>query len=126
MPNLYGCTGSSSCGNKVIYLGQGTSFNIKEVAPDIDHTVLTSDNFIVEVLGWPRTTSSSSSGEISSYVDAIMNANNIEKIYNNNSGILTINNAFAKATGKSRGASTTTTSNLNIHVYLVTGEIEKQ
>lgn len=125
MPNLFECTGSSSCGNKVIYLGRGTSFNVRELVPDIDYTSLTSDNFIAEIVDWPRTTNSTNGGEISSYVDAIVNASTMTKTYDNLSGIFTIDNAYFRAGAKSRGASTSATSNLVIDVYLITEEIEK-
>ncbi len=126
---LFRCEGtppmeSSGYGNKVIYLGSGISFDVKALVPDIDYSKLTNDNFIVEVLGWSAATKQTSNGEISSYVTAKVTANTIGKNYNNSSGVLVINNAKVTAGASSRGASTSVTSELNINVYLVSGNIE--
>ena len=73
-----------------IYLGTGSSFDIKKLLPEIDYTKLTSDNFVVgAVSGNYKNTSTLHRGtEKDSY--AAISGFTIGKIYNSNTGILTL------------------------------------
>lgn len=49
MANLFRCGGGAAGGKQVYDLGTGTSFNIRNLFPEIDYNQLTADNFIVAI-----------------------------------------------------------------------------
>lgn len=80
-----------------IYLGNGTSFNIGSLVPNVDYTKLTSDNFIV---GVSALASSSYTGSSKSYSGSILDGFTLTKSYNASTGILSLSGTYARASAK--------------------------
>ena len=115
--------------NAVVYLGRGTSFDLKTKVPDIDYTSLTSDNFIAVVKSL-----SSLSGQDSTrdhnYLSGRIVPFNLTVSYNNSTGVVTVggvyygfyvclDDSYLYCTDDARGYA-----NASPDVYLVTGKIE--
>ena len=56
---------SQSGGVTLVDLGTGTSFDVKTLAPNVDYTQLTSDNFIIELTNSESTGNSGTGGKTS-------------------------------------------------------------
>lgn len=113
----------------VIYLGTGTSFNIKTLLPDIDYTKLTIENFIVGGLSAPdMMTTNYTTGAGNVEDKAAARGFKIGKTYNASTGILSLSGASQRiqihknSTGYSSWAASN--QNINCFAYLVIGNIE--
>lgn len=74
---------------KLIRLGTGTSFNIRELLPNVDYTQLTADNFILRASG----TASESTQRVKEHVKASVSLGasmSFTKSYNASTGVLNI------------------------------------
>ena len=120
---------SQSGGVTLVDLGTGTSFDIKTLAPDVDYTTLTNDNFLIKPSG-NINTSNYASGQ--SYWDP----NNGSQAYGVSSLLASLQLSYTASTGilnsylssSSRGGFVTYTSitrmltasgSAAVHAYLI-------
>ena len=112
--------------SNVYYLGQGTSFDVKSLLPNIDYTKLTIDNFIVEIVSMP----SAAAGVVlysagGNWGGAVAGGFNTSKTYNTDTGILTISaKQTITRTCNNSDLQTFATQTAVTNVYLVGGEIK--
>ena len=110
----------STDGVDVYYLGQGTSFNVATLCPNIDYTTLTADNFVVEPV------SSQSSGEAWGNVMEVGSKVIKSKFYDVQTGVLSANYQGGGWYWY-RGSETYTRSRYStsaVKAYLVIGQIK--
>ena len=119
--NSYYASGKAQ-GCTIYDLGTGSSFNVSNIQ-GINYSILTSNNFIIEVVS--GSTGRSESGHVDNYDCGAMVKGNVNKSYNASTGVLS---AYVSAEGgyytnnnssfsRSAGVSYT------VKAYLVIGEI---
>ena len=135
MANLFRCGGGSgAAGAKIYNLGNGTSFNIRNLLPDVDYSALTADNFIVSLSSVPQTSfASGGHGGNNISVTGTLNAFSMQKTYDNSTGIFSIPNKKLTLHGLARWQNgdrwetyyeNFPQSDMVITVFLVVGEVE--
>lgn len=107
-------TGTMEAG-AVYYLGTATTYNIKNMFPNIDYTSLTASNFLVVSQGSGESHVSNGS-EQTCWLRAYTYGSSVS--YDNTTGQVTINRASSKA-----NCSQNVTRYFTAHTYLVTGTI---
>ena len=107
---------------KMYYLGQGTSFNIQSLLPNIDYTSLTASNFIIE----PN--SAEASRDQNADVGSSKGMLTVNKSYNAETGVLSasavgyFSTYYDGAMGSQSASSSVTAS---VKAYLVLGDIKQ-
>ena len=76
--------------SSIINLGTGTSFNIQTLAPDVDYTKLTVDNFIIGTTSASQNIANFTNGNSYKLSTGGFTGFTLNKSYNNTTGILTI------------------------------------
>ena len=129
MANLFRCVETvinNPGGAKVYYLGEGTSFNIPELLPDIDYTTLTGKNFIVGISGLKGGTTSqvASTSTNQNFQAKIADIGAISISYSQSSGLLTIIGGHQQTLQLLAYRQMATTITHKCFAYLVLGDIE--
>lgn len=85
-------------GSEIIYLGTGTSFDIKKLYPEVDYSKLTTNNFFIEAQSFDTGNNGATSSTLAMYTRQKGYYTASAKSYNSSTGILTVTKATVKAT----------------------------